>query len=67
MPNHVTNRLTITGDAEAIKELAQACLRKEKQEIPKEWLERIEKGDDYATYLKKTYSRIGSRSVLRRV
>ena len=40
MANHVTNRLTITGDSQSIAELFAGCFRKEKCEIPDFWRER---------------------------
>ncbi|EPE1527173.1 TPA: hypothetical protein ACYSC8_000140 [Citrobacter freundii] len=40
MPNHVTNRLTITGDEQSLSELFNACFRKQKREIPDFWYEK---------------------------
>lgn len=40
MPNHVTNRLTITGNAQSLAELHTACFRKVKSEVPDYWLEK---------------------------
>lgn len=39
MPNHVTNRLTITGDKLSLSELFSACFRKQKHEVPDFWRE----------------------------
>ncbi|HDW0462066.1 TPA: hypothetical protein RKY83_001928 [Enterobacter hormaechei subsp. xiangfangensis] len=40
MPNHVTNRLTITGDEKSLSELFNACFRKQKREAPDFWHEK---------------------------
>lgn len=40
MPNHVTNRLTITGDEKSLSELFNACFRKQKREVPDFWHEK---------------------------
>lgn len=40
MPNHVTNRLTITGDEQSLSELFSSCFRKQKREIPDFWHEK---------------------------
>lgn len=40
MPNHVTNRLTITGSKQSIAELYAACFRKKKREAPDFWREK---------------------------
>lgn len=40
MPNHVTNRLTITGDEQSLSELFSSCFRKKKHEVPNYWREK---------------------------
>lgn len=40
MPNHVTNRLTITGDEHSLSEIFGACFRKQKHEVPDYWREK---------------------------
>lgn len=40
MPNHVTNRLTITGDEQSLSELFSSCFRKQKHEVPDYWREK---------------------------
>lgn len=40
MPNHVTNRLTITGDEQSLSELFSFCFRKQKHEVPDYWREK---------------------------
>lgn len=37
MPNHVTNRITVTGDAQSVAELFAGCFRKQKPEVPDWW------------------------------
>lgn len=48
MPNHVTNRVTITGPSESIAEFRQSCFTKEKQEVPDFWREKAAAGGDSA-------------------
>lgn len=48
MPNHVTNRVTITGPAESIAELRQSCFAKRKPEVPDFWREKAAAGGDGA-------------------
>ncbi|ENT6821705.1 hypothetical protein ACFF1C_002132 [Enterobacter roggenkampii] len=40
MPNHVTNRLTITGDEKSLCELFNACFCKQKRAVPDFWREK---------------------------
>lgn len=37
MPNHVTNRLTIKGDAAAVLEIRKSCFTVHQKEIPDHW------------------------------
>lgn len=43
MPNHVTNRLTITGPAESIADFRAACFSTCKREVPAFWREEAAK------------------------
>ncbi|MFG6089931.1 DUF1281 family ferredoxin-like fold protein [Enterobacter soli] len=58
MPNHVTNRLTITGDEKSLSELFNACFRKQKREIPEYWHEKANDVEADEKSRKEWYERI---------
>lgn len=48
MPNHVTNRVTITGPAASIADLRRSCFSKVKPDVPDWWREKVAAGGEDA-------------------
>ncbi|EII5214435.1 hypothetical protein NDU86_001557 [Salmonella enterica] len=61
MPNHVTNRLTITGGKQSLSELFGACFRKQKHEIPDYWREKAANAELDSQERKEWADRIAER------
>lgn len=62
MPNHITNRLTIKGDAETIAEVRAACFRLEKREAPEFLSKQSEEGRQDAEQARQRIAEIEAQS-----